>query len=1097
MNRIATRFTTLLVAVLLVGTSAMNAGGSQTGEIGYNVSNGTYEAISGGTLHATGSDIDDFIGQVSLPFSVDWNGNSYSSVEVMGDGAVTLGDAPTTINRKGANAQGNGGSYDGSTINAWYNDLTGNRNGQLRTETIGDAPDRVFVVQWSNVTRAPAGSSNDVLNFQVRINENDGSVNVVYGSMTLAGAMGARIGVSSNHGGSSLNLVTRYHLTGWDMPRVWNNGESIGLAGFAPASGLTYSFNGAASDDAAVSMLDNPDDTFAPNTNQTIRVVVKNWGSNVLDSVTINWEINGVAQTPVNFYPQPALQPGEQASLQLGTRQFAPFSFNSFQAWTSMPNGAADANPGNDMYMGYLAPEVEGRLNVAQGGANNVFPSFRDCIRHLQVSGTSGDVDVWVFGGAYAEQVIMPEIWGGDNVTFMEAPDQEVIMTWQPANNPNGWYGNYERNFTQVYIDEDANVTFTGIEFRLPNGLNWGGNVWADDADMVMIDNCLFTGPNNYLTVSDADFAIALDGENVTVRNSTITKNQLGVMLMSGTFGSASFYGNSQTDAANLGLYIESNNMMVDANTIDASSGITEFTGMVLMGAGTVTANSVSADLSAQQNSMAVGIEAESREWRGNTLAFHNNMVAIAASNMAYGLNVQAGDDFDDQVEDSKPSDDVQGTAQAVTDIFHNSVNITGAAGSNGGSAAAVFSGSDEFNVINNIFHNFGDGSDGGYAVIIGSAGNDPVSVSDFNNLMTTGEFVASYDGNDIDRNTTGNPLADLQAATSRDFNSSSVAVAFVGGSDLHILEIDNNLFGSSSISNLVPTDIDGERRVVPYMGADEIRPSVDIIEQPQSRYACLGETFQLLCIADVTVGADVTYQWYKDGVELTGQTGAILTFGSIGYGAAGVYTCEVQATDGFNEVRVMSEAATIIIVRNTQIIVQPKSQPVAPGSTVILEVEAEAIGAPTDFQAAYQWQKRFWDPNTTSYQTVDVVDDGRITGAQSNRLTIRDAQDSDTTDTYVCRVTGYCGIAISKTANLFFPTVAASNNTPNACEGGTLQMEVSVIPSVIPGATLSYQWFFEGVALENGPDVSGVNSKVLTIDNVTRANAGDYVVPR
>lgn len=1094
MNRYATRFATLLVAVLLVASSSMTAGSPQAGEIGYDVSNGTYEQVSGGTLHATGSDIDGFYGVVSLPFSVNWNGTSYSTIEVQGDGSVAFtSNQSTRTNGKSDVTQGGSGPSGGEVINAWYNDLSGLPTGEIRTTTEGTAPDRVFVTQWRNVTRAPAGSTNDVFNFQIRINENDGSVDVVYGAMTLSGAMGARIGVTSNNG-PSLDLVTRYHMTTWDNPRAYNNGEeSIGLQGWAPSSGLTYSFSGASGDDASVSMLDNPDSPFAANTNQTIRVVVKNWGSTALDSVKINWSINGVVQTPVNFYPQPALQPGEEAALQLGTRSFAALSFNAFRAWTSAPNGAADVNPGNDMFMSYIAPEVSGRLNIAQGGSNNVFPSFRDCLRHLQVSGTSGDVNVWVFGGAYSQQVIVPMIAGDNMVTFLEAPDQEVIMTWQPANHPDGMYGDYESNHAQAFIADDANVTFRGLEFRVPNGLNWGGNIWSTGANNVVVENCLFTGPNNYLTVATPDWAINLEGEDLTVRNSTITKNKLGTMLRSNAFGSASFYGNSQTDVASQGLVVYSNDMMVDGNSMGASSGITEFTGMSLIGAGTCSNNSVAADLSAQQNSSVVGISAESMYWRGNTLTLFNNMISIAASLDAVGLDAQAGYENDEIVDGSKASGDVQGFNPIVTNIYHNSVNLTGAAGANGFSAAAVFSGSDEFAVINNIFHNAGSGTDGGYAVVIGNQIASPIGTSDFNNLMTTGEFVANYLGGDVARNTTGNPLADFHTAAGTDYNSSSVAVAFVGGSDLHILEIDNKLFGSSSIINAVSSDIDGDNRIVPYMGADEINPTINIIEQPQSRYACLGETFQLLCIADVTVGADVVYQWFKDGVELTGQTGAILTFSSIGYGAAGVYTCEVQATDGFSVIKVMSDAATIIIVRNTQITVQPKSQPVAPGSTIILEIAAEAIGAPTEFEASYQWQKRYWDANSTSYQYANIMDDGRITGAQSTRLTIREATDSDTSDTYVCLVTGYCGTARSKTANLFFPTVAASNNTPNACEGGTLQMEVSVIPSAIPGATLGYQWHFMGQPLSNGPNVSGANTKVLTIDNVTMADAGEY----
>ncbi|HLP29619.1 MAG TPA: immunoglobulin domain-containing protein, partial [Candidatus Didemnitutus sp.] len=89
--------------------------------------------------------------------------------------------------------------------------------------------------------------------------------------------------------------------------------------------------------------------------------------------------------------------------------------------------------------------------------------------------------------------------------------------------------------------------------------------------------------------------------------------------------------------------------------------------------------------------------------------------------------------------------------------------------------------------------------------------------------------------------------------------------------------------------------------------------------------------------------------------------------------------------------------------------------------------------------------------------------------------------------------VTGYCGVAVSKTARLFIPLVSASNSTPAICGGGTLSLECAAYPSTLPGSTASFQWFKDGVQLSNGGTTSGASSKVIAITNASASNNGSY----
>jgi hypothetical protein len=1064
MTRNATRFVSLLVTLVLAG--AANAVAGVTGStLSYDVANGNYTEITGGTVLASGTGIEGYYGGVTLPFNLAWDGGVVNTVYVSSDGYVSFDP----------NASGSIGS---SGVAAWANYLTGTATGELSYKTLGTSPNRVFVVQWKNVTRAPSTSSNDVYNFQIRLVENGGYAEVVYGSMTLTAAMGAQIGATWPSS-DDIYLVVDYYNNIWINPAVSMSAqESRALEGWGPASGLTYTFGSIGNIDAGVIGVANPSGKFNANTSMMIQATIRNWGATALDSVVINWKINATTRTPVSYYPQPALQPGEEATVNLGTANFTAGSFNTLIVWTSAPDGGGDVNPGNDAHIRYLAPRVQGNLNLAMSGNNGIFTSFRDVFRHLYSSGISGNTTVRVFNGNWDEQIIVPTINANPSnsiVTIASAPSNAPVIVWRPSFYPWSMYGAFDSDHAQATVLDGASVNFSNLKFMLENGLNWGSHIYAPNSSRLGVDMCNLQGPNNFLSATDPSYSISVYSGTNTITNNTVNNMRYGLNIQSwGTVSTVT--NNVVTNCAEQGIYNYSSNMTVDGNEVSGAAGASNFTGITIEGAGRVSNNLVWGDVSVAQNSQSTGMFAYSYNGTGgsNGLTIFNNMISVAATGGTFGFYVYTD------------------ASLATTKLYHNSVNVTGSAAPN--SSALWLVGYTAAEVINNIFQNYGNGNNGGFAVFAENySATNTYSVADFNNLMTTGPNIGVYGGTTYVRNAVGNPLTSWRTGTGKDLNSSSVSVNFIGGADLHLMTIQQQLWGSSALLAAVPTDIDGEIRTKPYMGADEIKPSIRILQNPESRYACLGESFTLITVAEVTDGATITYQWYKDGVELTGQTGAILSFGSIGYGSSGVYTCLVKANDGTNFVEVMSEPAVIIVVRQTSITQQPASQPVALGGTAILQVSAEAIGAPTDFVPSYQWKKRYWSTTANAYLDSNVVDNGRITGAQSSTLTIRNVMSVDTMDSYVCEVAGYCGTAISKSARLFIPIVALSNNTPNACEGGIIQIECAVFPSAVPGSAVYFEWFRDGNKLFDGGDISGATTKVLTVANVTSADAGEY----
>lgn len=1093
MLRKVTSLLTLCVALMLGSISAS--------AYSYNVTNGTYSGISGGTLHASGNGISGYQTTVSLPFNFTFENTVYSTVNIHGNGYISFGSANSSATPLTSTSPTSG------IVAAWGRALTGNSSGELRSDVSGATGSRVYTIQWSNVTRAPQNSSSDIYNFQIMLNEGSNRIDIRYGGMSVTAVVGAQIGFWGPVNGT-LALASSYYVTPWTSPRVMFSGsslESVAMQNWAPSSGLTYSFTRrvaqVTNNDAGIVALASPSSKFTANTAQTIQVTVRNWGANNLDSVVINWTVNGVARTPVRYYPQPAIAPGAQTTIQLGSETFAPNSFNTITATTSAPNGATDQVQGNDQLQAYLAPRVSGRINVAQSTNPSVFPSYREALRHVNVSGISGDLEIRGFTGTYNEQIVLWPVDATNNgvVTFTEAAGNDVVVSWTPAlGSPAVTYNSYESArhiFTAA--NSTGNFGVRGLTFRIPDNSPSGGFVAAlnntlggtPGSNITIADNT-FNGPNNYLSMANVTgdfFGVECTnggGNNITVRGNTMTNYLNGIFISSGS--NHTIANNTIRDFRN-GVRVDfGTNVNVAGNTLVASNSVSIGLGInIVRSNGTVAANKVAVNNQVTTNSQAQGIVVTPNN---ADLTLTNNFVAVGGSLISRGITATISSQ----------------TGGGNVRMYHNSVNVVGNAAAVNSQAVRLTSDIDftsgRFDLVNNIFHNFGTGTNAGTAIwldevgqAINSTTRNPLRTSDFNDLMTTGTNVGFWDGVDVVRNAGSNPLATWRSTTGRDGNSVSVAVQFVGSDDLHLLAIQTPLYGASSLMSTVPTDIDGETRTRPYMGADEVKPTIRIVQQPESRYACVGENVTFVTVADITPGSTVTYQWQKDGVNLNGQTQAILSFSSIGFGASGVYTCNVKATDGVNTIEVKSNDASLIVVRTTEITVQPVSQPVTEGGTIDLMVAAEAVGGPANFVPTYQWKKRYWNASTSSYIDTNLRDNGRITGTSSNVLTIRNISAIDTMNVYVCEVQGYCGTAVSKAARLFIPIASASYNTPAVCDGGVIQIECAANPGSTSGLTVAYQWYRNGVALVDNNRIMGSTTKVLTINNATSADNAKY----
>jgi len=235
------------------------------------------------------------------------------------------------------------------------------------------------------------------------------------------------------------------------------------------------------------------------------------------------------------------------------------------------------------------------------------------------------------------------------------------------------------------------------------------------------------------------------------------------------------------------------------------------------------------------------------------------------------------------------------------------------------------------------------------------------------------------------------------------------------------------------------------------------VNPATAITTQPQGGDVCTGSSFTFNVVA---TGGNLTYQWQKDGVDITGATSDTYTISNVSTSDAGDYTVVVTGSCG----AITSNVATLNVTEGITITTQPQAGDVCEGGTYTFTV------AVTGDNPTYQWQK----------------DGNDITGATTSSYTISNATTADA-GTYTCVISNSCGSVTTQPAGLTVseqPAITTQPQGGTVCEGQAFTFSVDAT-----GGALTYQW------QKDGNDIQGATSSSYIIDIVSTADAGDYTV--
>jgi hypothetical protein len=240
------------------------------------------------------------------------------------------------------------------------------------------------------------------------------------------------------------------------------------------------------------------------------------------------------------------------------------------------------------------------------------------------------------------------------------------------------------------------------------------------------------------------------------------------------------------------------------------------------------------------------------------------------------------------------------------------------------------------------------------------------------------------------------------------------------------------------------------------------ITSPASITTQPVSTAVLTGSNFTL----SVTASNANTYQWYKDGSPIAGETNSSYTVSSFDSGLhAGSYTVEITSNSPCTGT-ITSTAANVTKTTCPVITTQPLSDTLCAGSALNLNVTA--VGA-----SGYKWYRN----NTI------------ITGATNASYTVSNATsaNSGTYKVEVLPVTGaICPQIFSSNVTVLVestPVITAQPKGNSICAPTTHTLRVATSTT-----GHSYQWFKNGVA------VSGATLDSLNITSISTAGDKYFV---
>ena len=297
--------------------------------------------------------------------------------------------------------------------------------------------------------------------------------------------------------------------------------------------------------DVTPDLLASPGLPLCPGT-FNFSVSVKNLGQTTIDTVTVTWWINGVAQTPI-VTTGLGLTSSSSAAISMGSLAIASGTPYDLTFVTSAPNNGVDEDMSNDTlrFVGLETGLAAGTYTINSGAPASAtnYQSFGDAIDDLNDFGICGSVvfNVVTGSGPYLEQVTMgpvvgtsatstitfdggaskEEIWA--NATMTSTSDRHVIRL-----DGADWVTLRNLTISNHSLDPTNQFGTYGVGIHMQNEADHN----TIEGCFIEVDTALAASSGNYCGIQMAgQFATSANpaGSHNIIRNNTIHGGYYGI----------------------------------------------------------------------------------------------------------------------------------------------------------------------------------------------------------------------------------------------------------------------------------------------------------------------------------------------------------------------------------------------------------------------------------------------------------------------------------------------------------------------------------------------------------------------------------------
>ncbi len=561
-----------------------------------------------------------------------------------------------------------------------------------------------------------------------------------------------------------------------------------------------------------------------------ITLPLNNLGTNALTNATIDWTVNGVAQTPYSFSGNLAGN-GGTTSITLGTINVLANTLYSISATISdANNGGTDGDlTNNSRSLTNLQNGLSGAytINAAQATGGNNFQSFTDMASALNNRGLCGPttVSVTVGSGPYTnQQISLGQLIGSSSVNTLTIDGNGETFSFN-STNTNVRYG-IQLNGTDFVTIREMNIVGTGTT---GTDFNWGIHLTASANNNVITDNTIqLSTASTVITANVCGIVASGSNTGATTAGDPTNNTRIARNTITGGYYSVILVGNGTTS--------QSLNNEISNNTLNDYY----FCGIYLGGQNNVQVfdNVIARPTRSNNPATVYGTYALSgiigSEFYRN--AIHSPFSGAPTSASAYygmyfsGSDAAVGNEnilFNNILYNFNGLGNQYGIANFGSDymrIYHNSIDMAGTNPSATGFTYGIYHSTAAIgiDIRNNMVSVTRAGSGLNVAIYFNAFST---ITSNYNNLFASG--TSAHVGNFI--GTTYTTLANWQTvnASAYDANSTSVTPTYVNAASGNLTPSNSSVNNTGTPLAAVATDYLGTARdaATPDVGAYEFTP--------------------------------------------------------------------------------------------------------------------------------------------------------------------------------------------------------------------------------------------------------------------------------